>query len=113
LVEIGTEMLQTLGYRVTAKESAMEAWECFQSDPGGFDLLVTDLPMPGLTGEQLAEKVVTLRPGFPVIITTGNSAEMSAILSKTKHIRGYIPKPMVLGELARSVRQALDEGRPL
>jgi signal transduction histidine kinase/DNA-binding response OmpR family regulator len=108
LVEIGTEMLLTLGYRVTAKESAIEAWECFQSDPDGFDLLVTDLTMPGLTGEQLAEKVVTLRPGFPVIITTGNSAEMSAIISKSKHIRGYIPKPMVLGELARSVRQALD-----
>ena len=63
---------------------------------------------PGNYGDKLAEKVVSLRPGFPVIITTGNSAEMSAIIAKSKNIRGYIPKPMVLGELAHSVRQALD-----
>jgi signal transduction histidine kinase/CheY-like chemotaxis protein len=110
LVEIGAEMLRTLGYQVTAMESAIEAWECFQTAPDDYDLLVTDLTMPGLTGEQLARKVIDLRPGFPVIITTGNSAEMSAIISKSKRYKGCIPKPMVLGELARSVRQALDQG---
>ncbi|MDJ0783731.1 MAG: response regulator [Desulfosarcinaceae bacterium] len=109
LVEIGSEMLRTLGYTVTALTDPVEAWECFEADPQGFDLLVTDLTMPGITGDQLAEKVVGLRPEFPVIITTGNSAEMSAMISKSVHIRGYIPKPMVLGELARSVRQALDQ----
>jgi signal transduction histidine kinase len=108
LVEIGTEMLRTLGYSVTAMESSLEAWDRFKADPEGYDLLVTDLTMPGLTGDQLAEKVMGLRPGFPVIITTGNSAEMSAMISKSKHISGYLPKPMVLGELARSVRGALD-----
>lgn len=108
LVEIGSEMLKTLGYTVTAKTDALEAWACFEKAPHDFDLLVTDLTMPGLTGDQLAEKVVALRPGFPVIITTGNSAEMSAIIAKSKNIRGHIPKPMVLGELAHSVRQALD-----
>ncbi|MEJ2638953.1 MAG: response regulator [Desulfosarcinaceae bacterium] len=107
-MEIGSEMLRTLGYTVTAKTDALEAWACFEKAPDTFDLLVTDLTMPGLTGDQLAEKVVALRPGFPVIITTGNSAEMSAIIAKSKNIRGYIPKPMVLGELAHSVRQALD-----
>jgi signal transduction histidine kinase/DNA-binding response OmpR family regulator len=108
LVEIGSEMLRTLGYTVTAKTDALEAWACFEQTPDAFDLLVTDLTMPGLTGDKLAEKVVSLRPGFPVIITTGNSAEMSAIIAKSKNIRGYIPKPMVLGELAHSVRQALE-----
>jgi signal transduction histidine kinase/CheY-like chemotaxis protein len=109
LVEIGTEMLETLGYTVTAKENPIEAWECFQAAPGQFDLLVTDLTMPGLTGEQLAKKVIGLRPDFPVVITTGNSAELSSMISKFSHIKGYIPKPMVLGELARAVRQALDQ----
>jgi len=70
---------------------------------------VTDLTMPGLTGEQLAEKVIGLYPDFPVVITTGNSAELTAMISKSRHIKGYIPKPMVLGELARAVRQALDQ----
>jgi CheY-like chemotaxis protein len=108
LVEIGTEMLRTLGYTVTAMTDALEAWACFKKGPHQFDLLVTDLTMPGLTGDRLAEKVVALRPGFPVIITTGNSAEMSAVFAKSKNIKGYLPKPMVLGELAESVRQALD-----
>jgi signal transduction histidine kinase/CheY-like chemotaxis protein len=110
LVEIGTEMLQTLGYTVTAKGNPIEAWECFQAAPKQFDLLVTDLTMPGLTGTQLAKKMIDLRPDFPVVITTGNSAELSAMISKPSHIRGYIPKPMVLGELARAVRRALDQG---
>jgi signal transduction histidine kinase/DNA-binding response OmpR family regulator len=112
LVEIGSEMLRTLGYTVTAKSDAEEAWNCFKQTPEEFDLLVTDLTMPRLTGDQLAEKVVALRPGFPVIITTGNSAEISAVLAKSKNICGYIPKPMVLGELAYSVRQALDNRQP-
>jgi CheY-like chemotaxis protein len=71
LLEIGTELLGKLGYRVTTCRDGRAALETFQARPDEFDLVITDMTMPGLTGDRLAKELVQIRPALPVILCTG------------------------------------------
>ena len=68
LVELGKEILETLGYNVTAKTSGLDALEAFRAQPGAFDLVITDMTMPGFTGRELAEKILQIRADIPIIL---------------------------------------------
>lgn len=108
IIRILTGMLQRLGYRVTSHQSSLEALARFQADPDQFDLLVTDMTMPDMTGIKLVREVKKIRPELPVIICTGYSEKLDVDGYKALGLDGYIMKPMTTREISETVRNVLD-----
>jgi len=110
LVDIGQEMLTILGYKVTTKTNAAEALAAFQKEPDRYDLLITDLTMPGMNGDKLAMEMMKIKPALPVIITTGFSERFDLEKAKALGVRELAMKPINMQNLAATVRKVL-EGR--
>ena len=110
LVAIGQQMLERLGYKVTAKTSSIEALEVFKAKPDRFDLVITDQTMPKMSGLELAREILTIRPDMPVIICTGFSAQMTPDRVEAIGIRRVLMKPFVARDVAEVIREVLDEG---
>jgi len=108
IIQIGQEYLQRLGYQVTASTSSAKAWLDFRAHPEDFDLVITDLTMPELTGIELAEAMLRLRPDIPIILTSGYSETNIMEKAKEMGIRKCLMKPLVLRHLGWTVRRALD-----
>lgn len=111
LAILGKEMLETLGYTVVTTTGSRKALDTFLGDPDGFDLIITDLTMSGLTGVDLARRIVAIRPLVPMILCTGyNDRKQNGEIVRTLFC-DCIQKPYVMNLLAKAVRAALD--RPL
>ena len=108
IVNLGKELLNRLGYGVTTETSGPAALELFRAQPEKFDLLCTDLNMPGMTGIDLAREVKRIRADAPVVLCTGSRE--SRIEEKVKQIgiKASIMKPFVIRSLALAIRTALD-----
>ncbi len=111
VAQIEMQLLNRLGYEVTMHTSSRQALECFQADPQGFDLLLTDVTMPELTGDKLAKKVLAIRPDIPILLCTGFSEKIDKQKADQLGIKGFLMKPVVKSDMARMVRQILDEDR--
>lgn len=109
LVNIWSKVLEKLGYRVTATTSSVEALEVFRAEPGGFDLVITDMNMPHLTGSQLARSILEHRADIPVVLCTGYSEMIGESEAKRIGFREYIMKPVLREDFARTIRKVLDE----
>jgi nitrogen-specific signal transduction histidine kinase/ActR/RegA family two-component response regulator len=109
LVELGTNMLGRLGYKVTGLNSSSQALELFNQDPHAFDLVVTDQTMPGVSGADLARRFLRTRPELPIILCTGFSAQISRDTARKMGISRFLMKPVEISEIARVVREVLDE----
>ena len=109
LAKMGARMLKKLGYSVSSKTDPAEALELFLSKPKAFDLVITDMTMPKMDGAKFSKKLLEVRPDFPIIICSGYSSQMNETEAKKLGIRGYIMKPVSLFEMARAIRDALDE----
>jgi CheY-like chemotaxis protein len=109
LVEITNEMLEAIGYKVTSKTLGTEAFETFKKAPDQFDLIITDMTMPKMTGERLARECLKIRPDIPIILCTGFSELITEEKAREAGIRAYMMKPLLLSELARTIRDVLDE----
>ncbi len=107
LVEIGKQMLERLGYTVDTRTSSIEALELFKAQPNRFDLVITDIVMPNMTGEKLAEKLMTIRADIPIILCTGYSEKFTRQQASDMGIQSFLMKPLVMRDLASTVRQAL------
>ncbi len=108
LVEIGRQLLQLLGYQVTATTGSRQALELFLNNPEAFDLLITDFTMPIMTGSQLAESALNVKPDLPVILMSGLEAVNIESEAKLAGIKGFICKPIVIKEIASLIRELLD-----
>ena len=108
IVEMGTTMLEALGYKVSAYMNPLEALTAFRASPKEFDLVITDMTMPEMTGDILAEKILDIQPGLPVIICTGYSNLMSPDRARSIGIRELVEKPYTSEEIALAVRRLLD-----
>ncbi len=108
VVNMAGSTLERLGYRVETETDAAAALELFRGAPGRFDLVVTDMTMPGMTGDLFIRELLRLRPGIPVVICTGFSERMDPDRAREIGAARYIEKPLVKGELGRVVREALD-----
>jgi len=108
LADLTGRMLRSLGYQVTTRTSSVEALELFRARQGDFDLVITDVTMPNMTGADLAKAVLAIRPGMPVILCTGYSEIMTAEQAAELGIRGYVMKPMTRRDLGRAIREVLD-----
>jgi CheY-like chemotaxis protein len=95
---------------VVCRTSSIEALELFKKQSDQFDLVISDMTMPNLTGDRLARQIMNIRPGMPVILCTGFSEQISEGSAKEMGIREFILKPLVMDELARTVRSVLDGG---
>jgi len=108
IVEIGQKMLERLGYEVVGRTSSVEALELFRAKPESFDLVITDLTMPNMTGDKLAQELLNLRPDTPIILCTGFSERITEEKAKSLGIREFIMKPLVMKDLAKVMRRVLD-----
>ncbi len=109
LVDIGKQMLEGLGYKVTTKTSSIEALDTFRSRPGKFDLVITDMTMPNMTGDKLARELMKIRPDIPVILCTGFSELINEEKAKNIGIRDFVMKPLVMRKIGIMIRRILDE----
>ena len=108
-VEITKRMLEKFGYRVTSTISSLEALEIYKNNPSEFDLVITDMTMPGMTGDTLAKKIMSITPGKPVILCTGFSDNINEEKAKELGISFFILKPIIMSELAKTIRKVLDK----
>jgi len=108
LADIGKKSLESLGYTVDARTSSVEALELFKSAPEEFDVIVSDMMMPKISGKKLAEEIRRIRPGIPVIICTGFSENVLVKEGDESGIRAILVKPLMTHELAAGIRKVLD-----
>jgi two-component system cell cycle sensor histidine kinase/response regulator CckA len=109
LAELGKEMLEFLGYSVTSATNSLDALKIFSATPSEFDLVVTDMTMPGLTGKKLAREITAVRGNIPIILCTGFSESINRKQAREIGIRDILMKPYVLNSLATTVRKVLDK----
>ncbi len=107
LVEMASDMLEGLGYEVTATQSSIDALERFHANPEGFDLVITDQTMPVMTGISLAHEIMRIRPDTPVILCTGYSSIMDKEEINNVGIREIVIKPVTRRKLAATIHQIL------
>lgn len=109
--KIVKRMLSQLGYSVTIKTSSIEALELFRSKPGEYDLVLSDMTMPNMTGDQLTKKLIETRPDIPVILCTGYNKKISEKNASGIGIKAIAKKPFTQVALAKTVRRILDEAK--
>jgi CheY-like chemotaxis protein len=108
IMDLGMQVLNQLGYHVEARNSSIAALKLFRNHPDRFDLVITDMTMPNMTGLQLAREMLHIRPDIPIILCTGFSHTVNEEKAKEIGIREFIMKPISIGEIARVIRRALD-----
>ena len=109
LVRVSKQRLERLGYTVVGTMDSIEALKIFTKDPDYFDLIITDQTMPKMTGAELAQKVLKIRPDIPIILSTGYSELISKEKSKAMGISEFIMKPLFAEEIATLIRSVLDK----
>ena len=112
IVFLMTRLLKRLGYTCTGFTSAEAALQAFRTEPMSFDAAITDLSMPDMTGLQLAQALVDIRPGFPVALASGYASDMEHA-SQASAVVARISKPIVTEQLARTLRQMLGSEKPV
>ena len=111
IAQLERQMLERLGYKVTARINSKEALEAFKAKPNAFDLVITDMTMPNMTGDQLSKELKEIRPDIPVIICTGFSERISKENAEAVGVNGFLMKPIIKSDLAQMVREVLDEAK--
>ena len=115
LVEIARQMMEYLGYEVVTASNGTQALEIFRREPGRYNLVITDMTMPGMTGLNLAREILRLRPDLPVLICTGYSETLTEEIAQQSGIREILTKPLSMDKLARVLKKMLgpktDQGK--
>jgi CheY-like chemotaxis protein len=109
LLTVGREALQHLGYQVITNSNSLQALNEFRERPEHFDLVITDMTMPRMTGEKLARELIQIRPDIPIILFTGYSGQINAQKAREIGIKAFVMKPLTLSHLAQTVREVLDK----
>ncbi len=111
IVDIAKQMVEQLGYTVVTRTSSLDALELFRTEPDEFDLVITDMTMPNMTGEELANELMFIRPDIPIILCTGFSRRVTEKKAKAMGIQAFVLKPILKQELAETIRRVLDGTR--
>ena len=109
IIRMSHQMLSRMGYHVTALGDPREAVTLFEKESSAFDLVITDLTMPGMEGTALARKLTGIKPGIPVILCTGYNDQIPSEQMTASGIREIILKPILREDLASAIRRLLDE----
>lgn len=105
------QMLSRLGYQVTIETESLNALDKIKTAPEHFDLVITDMTMPNMTGDELAKRILKCNPAVPIIICTGFSERMDNLKAKEMGLKGLLMKPVVKSDIAQMVRTVLDESK--
>jgi PAS domain S-box-containing protein len=108
LLDAGSRILDRLGYRVTTEMNPLKALSLFRSGPDQFDIIITDMAMPNMTGDKLIKEILTIRSDIPTILCTGFSEIINGEKAKKVGAKEYIEKPINKHLLAVTVRRVLD-----
>jgi len=108
LLKMGKQMLERLGYQVSIETNSAKALEVFRAHPDNFDLVITDMTMPNMTGTKLATELLAIRADIPIVLCTGFSALITEEKAKAIGIREFVMKPLVTRDLAMTIRKVLD-----
>ena len=109
LADMGRQMLESLGYEVTTRTNSIEALALFKANPYRFDLVITDMTMPNLTGDELSKELIAARPDIPVILCTGFSTKVTAERATNLGIRKLALKPILKNDIAETIREILSK----
>ena len=109
VLKLEQQILERLGYQITSKLSSIEALEAFKSDPGSFDLVISDVTMPKMTGDELARELISIRPDIPIILCTGFSQRIDEEKAHAIGVRGFLMKPIAISKIANIIRRIFDE----
>jgi CheY-like chemotaxis protein/two-component sensor histidine kinase len=109
ILKLGSQMLEKMGYNVTSHYNGVEALKVFKADPGSFDLVISDMAMPHIAGDQLAADLKAIKPDIPVIICTGFSERIDNEKAAEIGIDGLLTKPLSRTAILKIVREVLDK----
>ena len=112
IISMEQQMLENLGYQVTARTDSMEALREFSQEPQNFDLVITDMTMPQMTGDELAQKLLDIKPDIPVILCTGFNEDITEEKALSMGIQKFVMKPVIKSDLAATIRSVLDQHPP-
>jgi signal transduction histidine kinase/ActR/RegA family two-component response regulator len=113
IINLERRILENLGYKVTSKTDSEEALEEFSARPDRFDLVITDMTMPKITGDRLARRLMDINPQIPVILCTGFNEAISEEKALAMGIDKFVMKPIIKDELAYTIRTVLDNPKSL
>jgi len=103
------QILERLGYSVVSCTSSVEALETFRVAPDKFDLVITDMAMPNMSGDQLASELIKIRLDIPVILCTGFSEIIPEEKAESMGIKGFLMKPIIMKDLSNMIREVLED----
>ena len=109
IVRMVKQILERLGYQVATRTGSVDALEALRANPDKFDLVITDMSMPNMTGIELSPRLLEIRADIPIILCTGFSEMINKNKAKALGIREFAMKPLVRDEIARIIRKVLDE----
>ena len=107
LLLAGRDVLQRLGYRVTARLGGEQALETLGAAPQDYDLVISDVTMPGMNGVEFAVRVREIRPGIPIVFTSGYSDPISPAEAKQLGISEILTKPYRIRDLGAAIRRTV------
>jgi two-component system, cell cycle sensor histidine kinase and response regulator CckA len=107
LVFLMKRMLEHLGHRIAAFTKSEEALAAFKATPHEFDLVLTDLSMPGMSGIEFAQSVLAVRPGTLIVIATGHIQDKDVERARAVGVHEVIQKPNTLDEMTSTVNRLL------
>ena len=107
-LEVVQDSLELLVYRVTTNQCSLKTLETFKENPDGYALLITDQTMPGITGINLAGRMLQIRPNIPIILCTGFSNLVNEESAKVIGIREFALKPLTSSSIGHLVKKLLD-----
>lgn len=109
--KLEAQILTRLGYKVTFFMNSLEALEVFKTKPYTFDIVITDMTMPNMTGDQFAKELLIIRPNIPIVICTGFSERLNKENAEIIGVKGFLMKPVTMLKMAQMVRHVLDEAK--
>jgi CheY-like chemotaxis protein len=109
ITDMAVRMLGNRGYSVVSRSNSLDALELFRENSQEIDLVITDMTMPGMTGDRLASELLAIRGDIPIILCTGYSEHISEDRAKEIGIKAFILKPLDMRTLTETVRSVLDQ----
>jgi len=102
-------LLEQQGYKVNIFKDGPSAFQAFSKDPDFFDIIITDITMPKMTGNELAARILNIRKNMPIILCTGYNDSFTREMADKLGIKKYIQKPLTGPGLSALIREILDK----
>jgi PAS domain S-box-containing protein len=108
IIQMEQKMLERLGYQVVSHVNSLETLETFRAAPDQFDMVITDMAMPNMSGDKLAAELIKIRPDIPILLCTGFSEKIPEKKAALLGIKNVLMKPIAKKDLANKIREMLD-----